>query len=388
MNKIAFKNANIVTPSEILERHTLKVENEYIVSIEPEGAGCDDYEITDLSGDLILPGLVDLQVNGGGGLMFNEVNDAKDIHDILAANASEGTTSICPTLISDDLMRMGRCAEEISRYNSTSNSESRIVGMHLEGPFLNSSKRGGHSEKYLMNPSVEVFDQLYSACDGNLKIISLAPELDGARQVIEQAKKMGVHASLAHSNASYQEVMEAIEVGLSMGTHLFNAMTQFGSREPGAVGAILDCHNIFFGIIADGKHVHEASIRVVMNALGDEDRVFLVSDGVSPIGTTDKSFVLYGHRVHIKNGGCYTEEGVLAGSATPLIGGVKTMVEKVGVNLIEAVKMASLVPAQLVGAESEIGSIEVGKYADILICKPSLSVSSVFVGGKEFRKAN
>lgn len=385
MIKYAITHGKVYTPYEQKADTVILIEKGKITYVgEVQDLNLEEYEEIDASGMIISPGLVDLQVNGAGGYLYNQTENEEQLEAISKANARTGTTSILATVITDPLEKLQGILKRISKFKEKGGYEgTEVLGIHLEGPYLNPAKKGGHSGDYLAEPNISHFQKIEEATEGNLKIVSLAPELSGANELIKYISDNGIRCSLAHTNASLEDVIKATENGLDMGTHLFNAMDGMGSRQPGTVGAILALDNISTGIICDGKHVHPMSIKAAMKAKG-LDKVFMVTDAVSPLGTSLKSFKLYGVDVVIKNGGCYTPEGILAGSATPLLKCVQNVVNFVGFSLEDALTMATINPAREIGLDSSKGSIEVGKDADIIICDENISLEKVMIKGEIF----
>jgi len=382
MNAFSITGGTICTPFEEIKNGTVLIKNGVIQYVGKRKAFPQwGYTKIDATGKLIFPGLIDLQVNGGGGVLYNDAVSPNEFESISRANASTGTTSILATVISDSPKKLIEIFKRIADFKKTKYSGAQVVGIHLEGPYLNPARRGGHAAEYLFEPNLDHFKSIETASQGNLKIVSLAPELSGALELISYIKKRGIRCSVAHTKATFDEIYRATSHGLDMGTHLYNAMEQLGSREPGTVGAILSNDSISTGLICDGKHVHPMSLRVAIRAKGI-DKVFAVTDAVSPLGTSLTSFKLYGVDVVIRDGGCYTPEGVLAGSATPLLSGVKNLINLVGLSMKDAVRMATINPAKEIGISKNKGSLEIGKDADILICNPDYTVNKVFVQGQ------
>jgi len=386
MTKNIIINGVVYSPEKLSDDTVIVTENDKITYVGPkEKADFANGKVIDANNGIICPGLIDLQVNGAGGYLFNETKNFDHLESITRAIASTGTTSILATLITDPLKKIQTVLDRTTKFMENNQYKgAQIVGFHLEGPYLNKAKKGGHSSDYLEPPSVEHFKRLEKFADKNIKIVSLAPELEGSDKLIEYLCGKGIRCSLAHTKANYKEVLAATESGLDMATHLFNAMDGLGSREPGTVGAVLGLDQISMGMICDAKHVHPISIKLSILAKG-KDKVFLVTDAVSPLGTDLKSFKLYGIEVSIKNGGCYTPDGILAGSATPLLMGVNNIVDLVGFSLEEAITMATINPAKEIGIDYKKGSLEKGKDADIIICDKDLSLKKVFIKGNLYQ---
>lgn len=383
MTKKIILNGTIYSPRKLAQETIIITEGDKISYIGPkEEIHLSKGQIIDANKGIICPGLIDLQVNGAGGYLFNETSNYNQLESITKAIASTGTTSILATLITDPLEKLQNVLGRTSMFiNNNQYKGAQIIGFHLEGPYLNKAKKGGHSGDYLELPNVDHFKKLEEFADNKIKIVSLAPELEGSNLLIQYLRQKGIRSSLAHTKANFNEVLSATENGLDMATHLFNAMESLGSREPGTVGAVLGLDQISMGMICDAKHIHPLSIKIAIRAKG-KDKVFLVTDAVSPLGTDLKSFMLYGIKVSIRDGGCYTPDGVLAGSATPLLTGVKNIVDLVGFTLEDAITMATFNPAKEIGILERKGSLEKGKDADILICGKDLSLKKVMIKGE------
>lgn len=374
------KNAQIVLPDRIL-RGCATIENGKFAQVSEEeipGAG---FEEVDAGGDYLFPGLVDLQVNGGGGLVFNDCKNADDLEKILAANLATGTTSLLATILINEVDDMKRAIRFIAAEKTTSGAE--VAGIHVEGPFFNTEFRGMHLAERIQMPSVHVAADLMEAGNGLVKIMTLAPELYRAGDVIRYLKDNGIIASLGHSNATSEETQQALAAGASMATHLFNRMppVHHHAGKAGMIPALLNS-NADLGIIADRQHVNDELLRLLLKI--DGVRLFLVSDGIAPLGVNATDFIYYGEKIVVRDGTCFNAEGKMAGSATPLFKGVINM-HQLGCDLSRAVAMASIVPAKIIGIDAACGSIEAGKKADFLVVdKDRLSLKAVYKGGEKF----
>ncbi len=384
MVKYAIVGGKVYTPFDAVIDGVILIESGKISYVgKREAIDLTGYTEIDASDRIIFPGLIDLQVNGAGGVMYNDADD-NDLVQISKATASTGVTSLLATVLTDKGENLIKKVAQISKFIEKGKKPgSEVIGIHLEGPYLNPKKRGAHSKDYLESPDIAHFQKIEKSAKGNLKIVSLAPELPNALELIKYIKSKGIRCSLAHTQASFDDVIEAIHAGLDMATHLYNAMGGLDSREPGTVGAVLSSDAMSFGVICDGKHVHPMSLKVALRARGLE-KVFMVTDAVSPLGTSMTSYKLYGIDVVIQDGGCYTQDGILAGSATPLLTGVKNGVELVGLPIQDAIRLATANPARESGIFHKKGSIEVGKDADIVICKKDFTLENVFIKGSLF----
>lgn len=320
------------------------------------------------------PGFIDLQVNGSGGYNFMEAS-YEEIGQILSFHARHGTTALLATTVTAPL-------EEIRKTIHTVRDAAQkiILGMHIEGPFVSQKQKGAQNPQYLMTPSLEKLDELASGYEEFIRIVTLAPELAGARELIARIKEMGAVPSLGHSDATYEETLKAIGEGVALFTHLFNAMRGLHHREPGVVGAALES-DVMVELIADGIHVHPALIRLLVKVKGI-DEICLVTDSISAAGLEDGEYRLGGLKVYVREGIARLSDGTLAGSTLFMNRAVRNFIEFTGVSLPEAVRAASLNPATLLGVDERKGSIEEGKDADIVIFDEDLEIHYTIIGGK------
>ena len=333
-------------------------------------------EVRNLSGRILLPGFIDCQVNGGGGVLFNDQPTAEGIRAIGAAHRRFGTTGFLPTLISDttDKMRVAIGAVDAA----ISENVPGVLGIHLEGPFLSRARKGVHAEKYLHAPDASEL-RLAESLHRGVTLLTLAPECVSA-DAIRQLAAEGVIVSAGHSNADYATVRAALDAGVRGFTHLYNAMSPLTSRAPGVVGAALDDPDSWCGVIVDGHHVDAASLRVALRAK-PRGKVFLVTDAMPPVGAADPSYVLNGETIIARDGICQTANGTLAGSALSMIDAVRNTIDLLGVPLDEAARMASTYPADFLGMGTTHGRIETDFRADFTVVDPALRVVETWIGG-------
>lgn len=358
----------------------LVTEKKEILKIVPQEDVSSDYEIISLNQGIICPGFVDIQVNGGGGCLLNEAPSLQSLEKICDTHAKLGTTSLLPTLISDipEITKAAQtCAIEASEKNIPS-----FMGLHLEGPHLATSRSGAH-DKSVIKPmgKNECLDLETLAKKISKVLITVAPEAVPV-EFVEQLTSAGVIVSLGHSDCTFAEAEDLVAAGATGVTHLFNAMSQFGSREPGLVGAALELGHLSAGIIADGFHVDEATIRIALRAKKSPGSIFLVSDSMATTGTTLGSFELNGRTIFRKNGRLTLENGTLAGADLDLASAVRFMVNNVGISYIDALKMATIFPSSFIGMEREIGVLKPGARADFLWLDDDLNVQSVWRAGE------
>ena len=341
-------------------------------------------EIVGTGGGILAPGFVDLQVNGGGGVMLNDHPTVEGIETICRAHAPFGTTALLPTLITDTV--------EVTAAAVAAGAEAArrklpgFLGLHLEGPHLALSRKGAHHPALIRPMDEAALAALVSAREAlPVLLTTLAPE-SASPQQIRVLKDAGLVVSLGHSDASLTMAGEAAGAGASMVTHLFNAMSQIGNREPGLAGAALHDGRLSAGLIADGIHVDAATIGIALRAKAGPGRIFLVTDAMATIGTDMTSFELNGREIRRENGRLTLADGTLAGADLDIISAVRFVHRTIGVELGEALRMASLYPAQAVG-QARLGRLTPGAAANIVALSDGLDVRGVWIGGAEVFRA-
>jgi len=335
----------------------------------------------ELEGGMLAPGFVDLQVNGGGGVMLNDDPSVRNIRTICAAHARFGTTALLPTLITDT-REMTAAAIEAGA-EAARQQVPGFLGLHLEGPHLSLARKGAH-DPALIRPMDDADQKVLIAARRHLPVllVTVAPESVELKR-IRALSAAGVTVSLGHTDASYAKALDVVRAGASMATHLFNAMSQIGNREPGLAGAVLDSGTLSAGLIADGIHVDPATMGIALRAKNGPARIFLVTDAMATIGTTMKSFMLNGRTISRQNGRLTLEDGTLAGADLDMISAVRFVYETIGLELDEALRMASLYPAQAVGQGRRLGRFAPGSAANILHLSDTLDVRRVWIEGRQ-----
>ena len=361
MTPIAFLNGSFALGEQIVSGQTLLVSCGTIEAIGPDLAIPAHYDRYDLSGDILSPGFVDIQVNGGGGALFNDTPTVETIATIAKAHAKFGTTSLLPTLISDDLNKVAQAIAAVDA--AIEAGLPGILGIHLEGPFLNTSRKGVHDASKFKVLDQNAIELLTSLKRGKT-LITLAPETAPPGAIAELVRR-GAVVFAGHTEASYEQIIAAEAEGLRGFTHIFNAMSQLVSRAPGVVGAALSSPTSFSGLIADGVHVHVANMALVARLLGPE-RAVLVSDAMPTLGSGQDWFELKGEKIFARGLTCYTPDGVLAGSNLSLHDAIGVMTRQVGIGLTDALQMASHTPARAIGLEGQVGRLAVGARADFV----------------------
>jgi len=374
---LAFRNGKLLTGTGIEADRTLLVRNGHIEAVvgAREVAGAD--QVIDLGGQLLVPGFIDAQVNGGGGVLFNDEPTADTIAAIARAHRQFGTTGFLPTLISDDLDVVAQAIEAVRQ--AIAMGIPGVLGIHIEGPFLNEKRRGVHDVTKLRELDGEAA-KLLARPHGGVTLVTLAPELT-TPQFIRQLSDAGVIVSAGHTNATYAELQPALAAGLRGFTHLFNAMSQMGSREPGAVGAALAHDASWCGLIVDGHHVHPEVMKLALRAKR-HDRFMLVSDAMPSVGADMKSFVLNGKPITVTDNKLTDEEGRLAGADLDMASAVRNAVRMLDVPLDAALRMASANPADFL-ALRDVGRIAPGQRANLALLDAELCVLRTWINGKE-----
>lgn len=337
--------------------------------------------LLELDGGILAPGFIDLQVNGGGGVMLNDGPSVETIRTICAAHAPFGTTALLPTLITDT--RDITAAAIRAGAEAASENVAGFLGLHLEGPHLSLARKGAH-DPTLIRPMDETDEAALIAARPKMPVLltTLAPE-SVALSRIEALSAAGVVVSLGHSDIGYRDAVAASAAGASMATHLFNAMSQLGNREPGMVGAVLDSGTLWAGLIADGFHVDPASMAIALRAKQGPAKIFLVTDAMATIGTDMKSFMLNGREIRRENGKLTLADGTLAGADLDMISAVRFIKETIGLELGEALRMASLYPAEAVRQSHRMGRLAMGLAANLVHLSETLAVRGVWIDGQQ-----
>ncbi len=376
----ALVNGRIYTGHEVLDNHAVVIADGLIARVCPRDALPADIALRDVSGALIAPGFIDLQLNGCGGVQFNDDIDALSVETLeimQRANEKSGCTSFLPTLITSSDALMKRAIDTMRAYKRQHHNQA--LGLHLEGPWLNKAKKGTHNPDLIRLPDPALVRYLCDNADVITKV-TLAPENAGDA-VIRQLTEAGIIVSAGHSNATFDEAKAGFRAGVTFATHLYNAMPTFAGREPGLIGALFDSPDVYCGIIADGLHVHYANVRNAKRIKGD--KLVLVTDATAPAGAQIDKFIFAGKTIYYRNGLCVDENGTLSGSAITMIESVRNAVEHVGIALDEALRMATLYPAQAMGVDKQLGTVEAGKVANLTVFTRDFEIIKTFVNGDD-----
>ena len=331
---------------------------------------------------ILAPGFIDIQVNGGGGVLLNDAPTEAGIRRIVAAHRKHGTTGLLPTLITDRVEVM----EELARRAAVALQIPGVLGFHLEGPALNKARKGIHLEPEIRVPDARDVAAIKSFAGCGRSLVTLAPECV-APALIDDLAHAGLRVAAGHSDASAAQIKQAADQGLTGVTHLFNAMSQLTARAPGVVGAALDDDRLFAGIICDGLHVDAVGLRLAYRCKG-RDRLMLVSDAMALVGTGQQHFMLQGRRITLEDGRLTGPDGTLAGAHLTMMEAVRNAVAWLGVGLADALAMASRTPAAFLGLEHERGAIATGYRADLVAFNSRFEVVETWVGGRSSQSSN
>ena len=375
--RTALVNGRLMTGGALRTGRTLLLSGRRIEALaDPEDSRCREAAVVDLEGQILMPGFIDVQVNGGGGVLFNDDPSPESIRAIGAAHRRFGTTGFMPTLISDDLGTIARAIDAVQC--ALDAGMPGVLGIHLEGPCLNPARRGVHDSKHLRPLDAGLVSML-SGLRGGRTILTLAPEMT-TPDIIAQLAVAGILVSAGHSGASYDETTAAIAHGLRGFTHLFNAMVRLEPRNPGIVGAALYDEKTWCGIIVDGHHVDPIMLKLALRCKR-HDRFMLVTDAMPVVGCAAPRFVLQGRTIRVVEGVCRDENGTLAGTALDMATAVRNAVFLLGLELVEAARMAGEYPAQFLNLGHELGRIEPGYRANLVLMDDEFEVRKTWIEG-------
>jgi len=376
--KIAIVGGRVITPLEDFEQADVLIEDGTIVAVGPGVAASVTCERIDAAGRIVAPGFVDIHIHGGAG--YDTMDGTREaIEGIAAYVATHGVTSFCPTTMTvaaDDIMASVLAVHECQR-NPVKGAQP--LGVHLEGPYIDAAKKGAQPEQHVRTAAALSYEGFFSL--GNVRLISLAPEIEENRALIAYARSRGAAVAVGHSSASFEQVAEAVKLGLNQSTHTFNQMEGIHHRKPGTVGAALMLDDVYAQFIADGIHLHPAIVNMIVRLKGPEHAV-LVTDAIRGAGMPDGEYELGGQPIVVKEGAVRLADGTLAGSTLTMDQGVRNIAAFTGRPLRECIQMATLTPAHSIGVSNRKGSLEPGKDADIVLLTPDLAVAATMVMGK------
>jgi N-acetylglucosamine-6-phosphate deacetylase len=384
MKKIGIIHGNVLTPTGIIKEGAIYIKDNRIDAVGKTKAVQIPQEAVVLHahGYLVAPGFIDAHIHGGDGYDFMS-DTPGDIEAILSWLATTGVTGVYPTIATSPLEEQLRAIKTLRQIQKRKPSGAAILGVHLEGPYISRDKRGAQPEEAIRVPNQEEMTELIDAGQGLIKIVTLAPELSDAIELIQYLVDQNVIASIGHTAATYEQAMQAIDAGARRASHLFNAMTTFHHRRPGAVAALLTRDEVYAEIILDGLHLHPAAVEVVLRSKG-LSKVSLVTDAMAAAGVGDGTYTEFGNqKITVKNGAAMLEGGILAGSTLKMNQAVKNAVQMLGLSLDQAIKLASQVVAESLGYQVQAakGVISPGKDADLLILDDNLNILLTMVGG-------
>ena len=357
----ALTNCTLYTGDRELSDRALLIENDKIVDLVAP-ADLPACRVIDLKGDRVAPGFIDMQLNGCGGVMFNDAITAETLDIMHQTNLKSGTTSYLPTLITAPDADMLVALELVKAYRQQHYYS--VLGLHLEGPYLNPKRKGIHNAADIRKPDRAMLEAIAAAGREGVRLITIAPEMLEAEE-IKLLADQGIIVAAGHTDATYEQAIAGFEAGVRMATHLFNAMSPWQGRNPGMVGAVLNREAVYAGMIADGQHVHFESIRLVQKI--KQDRLILVTDATPPVGTQLESFQIGGQEVFYRDGRCVSADGTLGGSALTMIEAVANCDRHLNLPLAETLRMASTYPARLMGVDRQLGYIAPNYIANLVI---------------------
>jgi N-acetylglucosamine-6-phosphate deacetylase len=377
MSRFAIAGVEIFDGTKRRPQHAVIVDGARILDVVPESDIPIDVPVHRLSGGVLTPGFIDAQVNGGGGVLFNDAPTVDTIRAIGTAHRRFGTTSFLPTLISDEAAVVRRALDAVRE--AIAAKVAGVEGIHVEGPHISARRRGAHDAAKIRALDDAALKQLASQRAGRT-LVTLAPEATTPAAIARLAAA-GVIVAAGHTDASYDQAIAAFAAGARGVTHLFNAMSPFGHREPGLAGAALATPDCWCGVIADGRHVHPAALKVAYAAKGP-DRLMLVTDAMPVVGTSLRSFNLQGREVSVRDGVCVDASGTLAGSALDMASAVRNAMRFLGIPLEIAARMASATPAAFLRLDSELGSIAPGYRANLVAVDGDVNVKDTWIDGR------
>lgn len=372
---ITLVNCDVYESTSVIPDAAVTLLGSSIASVGSLGDASVEGEVIDLGGLNVAPGFIDLQVNGGGDVLFNDNPTASGIETIVKAHAQYGTTSLLPTYITGPDEGMVRARDAVTKYMQRGSSA--VLGIHYEGPSISPLKLGVHDGRFARgNFPVSLLERVGGV---PIVLVTIAPEA-GDLDLVPSLVNAGAYVAVGHSNADYEVVRQALDDGASLATHLYNAMSPLTGREPGVVGAFLEDREACVDLIVDGYHCHFASVAVAYRAKRP-GKCFLVTDAMPPVGGSAGGYALGPLSITVENGKCVTEDGTLAGSALDMATAVRHCVQRVGIPMDEALRMASLYPAQYLGVDDRLGRIRPGYVANLVVFDNQIRVRGVFLDG-------
>lgn len=383
MNKTTILHGNILTPDRLVENKNLVIENGKITRIEKPISSKTDGLIIDAKGLFVLPGFVDQHVHGGGGAdTMDATNEA--FETIVKAHARHGTTSLCLTTIASPASKLIYTLNSIKSFMGMQHQNNvggaKVLGVNLEGPFLNPDKKGAHREEYIESPSLENFLRYSKILKDELKLVTIAPEVAGALELISYISKLKYPVvSIGHSNADVVIAMQAFNLGAKCITHFYNAMSPFHHRRPGIMGAITQNESVAIELIPDQNLIDPSSIKIASKLVGSE-RIIIITDALMSAGTSLTQFNFSGKSIQVKDGSCFTEDGTVWGSILTMDKAIRNFIKFTDCSVDFAVKSATKNPASLLGVKRK-GGLKIGYDADVVVVNEEMEVLATIVEG-------
>ena len=380
--ELILKNADIIGENDILEDHFLRLQEGKIVEINPGQllSDTETAEVIDLQGNYLAPGFIDLHTHGARGADTMDASK-ESLAEIADYKLQQGTTGFLATTLTASQEQLLAVSQAVVDYFAAEDYPDNLLGIHLEGPHINEEKKGAQNPDHIRQVTVEELQAIQEILEDKLKIITLAPEKEGTKELIQYAVENGIVVSAGHTNASWEEAKRGINWGLSHATHFFNGMKGLHHRKPGTVGAFLEAESPTIELIADGSHIHPAVINLILNCKST-DKVILVTDSMRAAGMEDGEYNLGGMQVIIKEGTARLESGNLAGSTANLNQILKNILEMTDLSLVEAVKLMTINPARKLGLANQVGSINLGKQGNLVVLDQQLNTRMTILEGE------
>ncbi len=383
MKRLAVTAGRVMTPDRVILDGVVLVDGSRILEVGSRAAvrfSGDEFEVMSHPRQLLAPGFIDVHIHGALGRDVMEGTD-EALEAISGFLAAHGTTSFLATTMTASPIATLRAVEALGRQVDSPLPGARMLGLHLEGPFINPEKRGAHPAEHIRPPSTLIFEQLLARSGRRIKLITLAPEVEGGLELIEFARSRGVVVSLGHSNATLEETLAAVDLGAANATHLFNAMRSFSHRDPGILGAVLTAPQVWAELIADGVHVSPAAVELCLQCKG-AGKILLISDAVSPTGMPEGQYRLADSEITLSGGVCRTPEGTLAGSILTQDQALRNVVRWSRLPVQTVLGMLTRNPAQSLGIADSKGSLAAGKDADMVLLDENLGIHTTIVQGE------
>lgn len=376
---ITIINGQLVTPSEVIPG-TVVVEDGIIIYAGPHDKAPQRGSIWDAKGAYVTPGLIDIHVHGGGG---GDVMDGTlaSLEIMSKTFGKYGTTAFLPATVTASHEELLQCVAAVKQATELGTSGAQVVGIHLEGPFINDSKKGAQNPEHIRTASLQELEEIWQEAGSLLKLVTLAPETEGALEAIKLLRSWGVTVSIGHSDASYEEVMEAQRWGASHICHTFNGMRGLHHRDPGVVGAALTCDDFSIELICDGIHVHPAAMELALRAKG-VGQVVLITDTIRAMDLAEGHYVFGGLEIEVSEGAARLTSGALAGSTLSMAAAVRNAIKWLGVSVCDGIRMGSSNPAKAINLDHCKGSLVVGKDGDLAIFDDDINTIATIVGGR------